>query len=118
MATLQCGQPGNNRGHHDIAYHLNAAWGRHLNQPQGWIGVISLSLSEAVILHTISLLLSSVQNQVGWSIFIVLFPGQPSVCVCVHACFHIVLHVFGISTIQITSLEHTLLLNLSLSLVC
>ena len=54
------------------------------------------------------LLLSSVQNQVGWSIFIVLYPGQHYVCVCVHACFHIVLHVFGISRIQITSSEHML----------
>ena len=54
------------------------------------------------------LLLSSVQNQVGWSILIVLYPGQHYVCVCVHACFHIVLHVFGISRIQISSLEHML----------
>ena len=54
------------------------------------------------------LLLSSVQNQVGWSIFIVLYPGQHYVCVCVHACFHTVLHVFGISRIQITSLEYML----------
>ena len=49
------------------------------------------------------LLLPSVQNQVGWSIFIVLYPDQHYVCVCVHACFHIVLHDFGISRIQITS---------------
>ena len=49
-----------------------------------------------------------VPAQSPWSIFIVLYPGQHYVCVCVHACFHIVLHVFGISRLQITSLEHML----------
>ena len=58
------------------------------------------------------LLFSSVQNQVGWSFFLVLYPGQHYVCthmcVCARACFHIVLHVSGISEIQITYLEHML----------
>ena len=54
--------------------------------------------------------LSEKTDHVGWSAFLVLYPGQHYVCVCVHACFHIVLHdhVFGISGIQTTSLEHTL----------
>ena len=66
--------------------------------------------SEPGISNSLSfeLLVSSVQNQAGWSIFIVLYPGQHYVCVCVHACFHIVLHVFGITRLQITSLEHML----------
>ena len=41
--------------------------------------------------------------------------GQHYVCVCVRACFHVVLHVSGISGIQIPSLEHMLA---SLSLIC
>ena len=53
-------------------------------------------------------LVSSVQNQVGSSVFLVLCPGQHHVCVCVRVCFHIVLHVSGISGIQIPSLEHML----------
>ena len=61
------------------------------------------------------LLVSRVQNQVGWSVFLVLYLGQHCVCVCVRACFHIVLHVSGISGIQIPSLEHMLA---SLSLIC
>ena len=63
------------------------------------------------------LLVSSVRNQVGWSVFLVLYPGQHYVCVFVRACFHIVLHVFGISEIQITSLEHVLA-SLSLFVSC
>ena len=51
-------------------------------------------------LDEVRLILSHSYN---WSIFIVLYPGQHYVCVCVHACFHIVLHDFGISRIQITS---------------
>ena len=35
-------------------------------------------------------------------------PGQHYVCVCVHACFHIVLHVFGVSGVLFTPLEHML----------
>ena len=58
--------------------------------------------------RTFELLVSSVQNQVGWSVFLVLYPGQHYVCVFVRACFHIVLHAFGISEFQITSLEHVL----------
>ena len=58
--------------------------------------------------RTFELLVSSVQNQVGWSVFLVLHPGQHYVCVCVRVCFHIVLHVSGISGIQIPSLEHML----------
>ena len=54
--------------------------------------------------RTFELLVSSVQNQVGWSVFLVLYLGQHYVCVCVRACFHIVLHVSGISGIQITIL--------------
>ena len=50
------------------------------------------------------LLVSSVQNQVGWSVFLVLYPGQHYVCVCVRACFHIVFHVSGIFGIQLTFL--------------
>ena len=49
--------------------------------------------------RTFELLVSSVQNQVGWSVFLVLYLGQHYVCVCVRACFHIVLHVSGISGI-------------------
>ena len=64
---------------------------------------------------TFELLVSSVQNQVGWSVFLVLYLGQHYVCVCVRACFHVVLHVSGISGIQIPSLEHMLA---SLSLIC
>ena len=26
-------------------------------------------------------------NQVGWSVFLVLYPGQRYTCVCIHACF-------------------------------
>ena len=40
--------------------------------------------------RTFELLDSSVQNQVGWSVFLVLYPGQHYVCVCVRACCHIV----------------------------
>ena len=58
--------------------------------------------------RTFELLVSSVQNQVGWSVFLVLYPGQHYVCVCVRVCFHIVLHVSGRSGIQIPSLEHML----------
>ena len=54
------------------------------------------------------LLVSSVQNQVGWPVFLVLYPGRHYVCARVHACFHIVLYVFGISGILITPLEHML----------
>ena len=61
------------------------------------------------------LLVSSVQNQVGWSVFLVLYPGQHYVCVCVRTCFQTVLHVSGIYGIQLTSLEHMLA---SLSLTC
>ena len=32
------------------------------------------------------LLVSSVQNQVGWSVFLVLYLGQHYVCVCVRTC--------------------------------
>ena len=39
------------------------------------------------------------------------------VCVCVRACFQIVLHVSGISGIQVTSLEH-MLASLSLFVSC
>ena len=60
-------------------------------------------------------LVSRVQNQVGWSVLLVLYPGQHYVCVCVRACFHVVLHVSGISGIQLTSLEQMLA---SLSLIC
>ena len=61
--------------------------------------------------RTFELLVSSVQNQVGWSAFLVLYLGQHYVCVS----FHVVLHVSGISEIQIPSLEHMLA---SLSLIC
>ena len=54
---------------------------------------------------------------VGWSVFLVLYPGQHYVCVCVRACFHIVLHVSGISGIQFTSLKH-MLASLSLFVSC
>ena len=50
--------------------------------------------------RTFELLVSSVQNQVGWSVFLVLYPGQHYVCVCVRVCFYIVLHVSGMSGIQ------------------
>ena len=95
------------------------------------------------------LLVSSVENQVGWSVFLVSYPGQHynmtlfhlwnlpgdvlaapesasgldrcplslSLCVCVHACFHIVLHVFGVSGILGTHLGHMLAFHISLSLV-
>ena len=63
------------------------------------------------------LLVSSVQNQVGWSVFLVLYSDQHYVCVCVRACFHIVLHVSGISGFQITSLKH-MLASLSLFVSC
>ena len=33
--------------------------------------------------RTFELLVSSVQNQVGWSVFLVLYLGQHYVCVCV-----------------------------------
>ena len=46
-----------------------------------------------------------------------LYPGQHYVCVCVCACFHIVLHVSGISGIQITFLKH-MLASLSLFVSC
>ena len=46
--------------------------------------------------RTFELLVSSVQNQVGWSVFLVLYLGQYYMCVCVRACFHIVLHVWYI----------------------
>ena len=65
--------------------------------------------------RTFELLVSSVQNQVGWSVFLILYLGQHYVCVCVRACFHIVLHVSGLSGIQIPFLEHMLA---SLSLIC
>ena len=39
------------------------------------------------------------------------------VCVCVHACFHIVLHGFGVSGTLITPLEH-MLAYLSLFVPC
>ena len=67
--------------------------------------------------RTFELLVSSVPNQVGWSVFLVLCPGQHYVRVFVRACFHIVLHVFGTSEIQITSLEHVLA-SLSLFVSC
>ena len=67
--------------------------------------------------RTFELLVSSVQNQVGWSVFLVLYPGQHYVCVYVRACFHIVLHVFGISELKITSLKHVLA-SLSLFVSC
>ena len=57
------------------------------------------------------------QSQVGWSVFLVLYPGQHYVCMCVHACFPIVLHVFGDSGILITPLEH-ILAYLSLLVSC
>ena len=60
--------------------------------------------------------LSSVQNLVGWSVFLVLYPGQHYVSVCVHACFHIVLHVFGVSGILFTPWNTCLLIYLPLSL--
>ena len=52
------------------------------------------------------LLVSSVQKPGAWSVFLVLYPGQQDMCVRVHACFHIVLHVFGVSGILSTPLEH------------
>ena len=67
--------------------------------------------------RTFELLVSSVQNQVGWSVFLVLYPGQHYVCVLVRACFRIVLHAFDISGIQIPSLEH-MLASLSLFVFC
>ena len=48
---------------------------------------------------------------------LVLDTGQHYVCVCVRACFHVVLHVSGTSGIQITSLEH-MLASLSLFVSC
>ena len=60
---------------------------------------------------------SSVLNQVGWSNFPRIVPW-PALCVCVRTCaFHIVLHVSGISGIQITSLKH-MLASLSLFVSC
>ena len=76
---------------------------------------VSCLLVLARLWRTFELLVSSAQNQVGWSVFLVLYLGQHYVCVCVRACFQIVLHVSGISGIQIPSLEHMLA---SLSLIC
>ena len=75
------------------------------------------TLTDALHAAHFELLVSSVQDQVGWSVFLILYPGQHYVCVCVRACFHIVLHVSGISGIQITSLEH-MLASLSLFVSC
>ena len=65
------------------------------------------------------LLLSRVQNQVGWSIFIVLYPGQHYVCVCAYMRASI---LFVMSLVYLEFKSHPrstcLLLNLSLSLVC
>ena len=65
------------------------------------------------------LLLSSVQNQVGWSIFIVLYPGQHYVCVCAYMRASI---LFLMSLVYLEFNSHPwstcLLLNLSLSFVC
>ena len=36
--------------------------------------------------RTFELLVSSVQNQVGWTVFLVLYPGQHYVCVCAYVC--------------------------------
>ena len=79
---------------------------QHLNQPWCWIGVILLFLSLSLSL-----------SQVGWSVSLILYPSQHSVCVCVDACFHIVLQVFAISGILITPLEH-MLAHLSLFVSC
>ena len=65
------------------------------------------------------LLLSSVQTQVGWSLFVVLYPGQYYVCVC--ASMHASI-LFFISLVYPDFNSHPrstcLLLDLSLSLVC
>ena len=50
-------------------------------------------------------------------VFLVLYPGQHCVCVCVRACFHFVLYVSGTFGIQFTSLEH-MLASLSLIVSC
>ena len=67
------------------------------------------------------LLLSSVQNQVGWSIFMVLYPGQHYVCVCVCAYMRVSI-LFFMTLVYLEFKSHPrstcLLLNLSLSLVC
>ena len=68
-------------------------------------------LFRVLILFILSLL------SLSRSAFLVLYPGQHYVCVCVRACFHIVLHVSGISGIQITSLKH-MLVSLSLFVSC
>ena len=81
----------------------------HLISQAGWNRCnISLSLFE--------LLVSSVQKQAGWSVFLVLYPGQHYLCVrtCV---LHIVLHVFGVSSLLFTHLEH-MLAYLSLFVFC
>ena len=57
----------------------------------------------------IELLISRMQNQVGWRVLFSSYRTLAStMCVCVHACFHIVLHVFGVSGILFTQLEHML----------
>ena len=65
------------------------------------------------------LLVSSVQNQVGWSIFIVLYPGQHYVCVCASMRASI---LFFMALVYLDFNSHPwstcLLLDLSLSLVC
>ena len=65
------------------------------------------------------LLVSSVQNQVGWSVLIVLYPGQHYVCVCAYMRASI---LFFMSLVYLDFKSHPwstcLLLNLSLSLVC
>ena len=55
------------------------------------------------------LLVSSVHNQVGWSVFLVLYPGQRYTCVCAYMRASILfVPVFGISGIPFTPLEHML----------
>ena len=54
--------------------------------------------------RTFELLVSSVQNQVGWSVFLVLYPGQHYVCVCAYVCASILFFM----SLKIPSLEHML----------
>ena len=70
--------------------------------------------------RTFELLVSSVQkNQVGWSVFLVLYPGQHYVCVCSYVRASI---LFFMSLVYLKFKSHPwstcLLLYLSLSLVC
>ena len=69
--------------------------------------------------RTFELLVSSVQNQVGWSVFLVLYPGQHYVCRCAYVCASI---LFFMSLVYLVFTYHPwstcLLPCLSLSLIC